>query len=388
MQINALYVIVKLAERCNLNCSYCYYYTPANNSVYERPSLMKETHLSDLLNYIANAVDSHGVKRVVFAFHGGEPTLASPAMTRAFCQSVRERIGEPTSVEFAVQTNGVFLSEDWLALIEDERMSVGISIDGDQSAHDKYRKDHRGRGSFDRILRNLPKLQELDEASKIRLSILAVMGEDFAGVDTYRRLVDDLGVRRIKPLFVDRTADEQLDPAVLEQLGRQLCEMFDYWLENDSDRVEVTLFAGIVRETLAKKHNLRGSRDRVTFGLAFLSDGRIRISDDYMVAEGWFNGQLELHAGDSRFGDFVDQPHMVEVVSGQIQPPSDCKDCQFSDICAGGEVPHRYRKSAGFDGRSVYSQTLYMLHDHIQRRLELGASYLATHDVDASVPVS
>lgn len=387
MQINALYVIVKLAERCNLNCSYCYYYTPANASVFERASLMKATHLSDLVKYVADAVESHGIRRVVFAFHGGEPTLADPAITRAFCKSVREQVGGLCQIDFALQTNGVFLPDDWLTLIEEERMSVGVSIDGDKSVHDKYRVDHRGRGSYDRVRKSLAKLLTLDEDSKIRLSILVVMGEEFAGVDTYRMLVDGLGVRRIKPLFVDRTADDQVDPQVLKKLGKHLCDMFDSWLENDSSRVEIPLFASIVRETLAKTHKLRGTRDRLTFGLAFLSDGRVRISDDFMVAERWFDGQHALYAATSKFSDFVGQPHMIDVLKGQTRPPTACASCTFSEICAGGEIPHRYRDGLGFDNPSVYCQTLYMLHSHIQRRLELGSSYLATVGVDKSVLV-
>lgn len=377
MQINALYVIVKLAERCNLNCSYCYYYTEANSSVYDRPSLMKAAHLNDLIDYIADAVKTYGVKRVVFGFHGGEPTLADATMTGSFCNSVREKIGPICAVGFILQTNGVFLPNDWLALIEKEQMGVGISIDGDKAVHDAFRKDHRGRGSFERVRQNLTKLQALDAASKIRLTVLTVMGDAFTGAETYRKLVDDLNVRRIKPLFVDRTADEPLETSELQRLGEQLCEMFDDWLESDSSRVEVTLFSGIVRELLAKKHQLRGARDRITLGFAFLSDGRVRIPDDFMVADGWFKGQRELHARDSSFADYVEQPHMVELTNGLVAAPKECSDCAFVDTCAGGEVAHRFRTGQGFEGRSVYCHALKMLHEHAQARLESGEAYLA-----------
>lgn len=377
MQINALYVIVKLAERCNLNCSYCYYYTEANSSVYDRPSLMKASHLGDLIEYIADAVEKYGVKRVVFGFHGGEPTLADAGMTREFCHKVRARVGSFCSIGFILQTNGVFLPDDWFSLIQEERMGVGISIDGDQAVHDAFRKDHRGRGSFERVRENLTRLQALDEAAKIRLTVLTVMGDAFAGADTYRRLVDELNVRRIKPLFVDRTAEEPVPLPELQRLGEQLCEMFDCWLERDSARVEVTLFSSIVRELLAKKHDLRGARDRITLGFAFLSDGRIRIQDDFMVADSWFKGQRELHARDSDFADYLEQPHMVQLTEGLMSPPQACSDCAFVDTCAGGEVAHRFRSGAVFEGRSVYCHALKMLHEHAQLRLETGEAYLA-----------
>lgn len=376
MQINALYVIIKLVERCNLNCSYCYYYTPANSSVFERPSLMKAALLDDLVEYVVTAVRTHGLKRVVFGFHGGEPTLADPSAVRQFCDTARARIGKICSLGFVLQTNGVFLSDDWLKLIEEERMAVGISIDGEQSIHDLHRKDHRGRGSYERVCSNLLKLQALDEEAKIHLTVLTVMGDGFRGVEDYRHLVDRLRVRRIKPLFVDRTADAPLDAGALEKLGTQLCEMFDYWLENDGARVEVTLFSTVVRELLAKEHDLRGSRDRITLGFALLSDGRIRIQDDFMVAEQWFRSQRDLHVRSSSFSDYIDQSHMAELIGGLVSAPKACGDCQFADTCAGGEVAHRYRDTDGFEGRSVYCRPLFMLHQHVQGRLEVGAAHL------------
>jgi uncharacterized protein len=385
MQINALYVIIKLVERCNLNCSYCYYYTPANSSVFERPSLMKAALLDDLVEYVVTAVRTHGLKRVVFGFHGGEPTLADPTTVRQFCDAAKARIGKICSLGFVLQTNGVFLSDDWLKLIEEERMAVGISIDGEQSIHDLHRKDHRGRGSYERVCGNLLKLQALDEEEKIHLTVLTVMGDGFRGVEDYRHLVDRLRIRRIKPLFVDRTADTPPDADALERLGTKLCEMFDYWLENDGGRVEVTLFSTVVREILAKMHDLRGSRDRITLGFAYLSDGRIRIQDDFMVAEQWFKGQRDLHVRSSSFSDYIDQSHMGELIGGLISAPKACGDCQFADTCAGGEVAHRHRDTDGFEGRSVYCRPLFMLHQHVQDRLEVGTAHLLQTNAAAAV---
>lgn len=377
MRINAMYWIVKLVERCNLNCSYCYYYTQENSEVYERASLMSEGHLADLLNHVEAALETHPMRRVVFGFHGGEPTLAKPARVREFCRRAREQLGSKVEVAFSLQTNGVHVSEDWLKLIVDERMGVGISIDGDRAAHDRYRVDHRGQGSYDRVCATLKRLLPLEAAGHIRVTALAVMGEDFSGLPFYRHLVDSLGIRHIKLLFTDRTAEVPVSTAELDRLGETLCDIFDHWLVHDRNRVEVELFDTAVRRVLAAQHRKAVVRDQVSIGAALLSDGRIRIQDDFMVATDWFWSQRELFVSQSKFDDYLGQPHVQEFVQGLIEAPQDCRDCPHVQTCAGGEVAHRYTRDRTFEGRSVYCRALDVFHTHVARRLQMGAQAAA-----------
>lgn len=377
MRINALYVIIKLVERCNLKCSYCYYYTPENAEVYQRPTLMPDACLDDLIGYVQQALLQAPVRRVVFGFHGGESTLAKAAKVRSFCTAARERLQPHVDVDFTLQTNGVHLSEDWLQLISEQGMGVGISIDGDRALHDRYRIDHQDRGSYDRVCANLHKLQSLDPARPIRLTALAVMGEGFDGLAHYRHLVEDLGIRRIKFLFVDNTADSPLAKPELEKLSQELCEVFDHWLLHDRNRVRVTLFDTAVRGLLASHYDRRGTRDRVTMGFALLSDGRIRIQDDFMIASDWFWSQTELNVRTSAFTDYLHQPHLQQLLHELSHVPKACQDCRFAESCAGGEPAHRYSRDRSFDNRSVYCEALYRFYSHVEARLGAGSRILS-----------
>lgn len=377
MRINALYVIIKLVERCNLKCTYCYYYSEENADVYERASLMGVETLDQLISYIDGALNQAPVSRVVFGLHGGEPTLAKADKVSAFCREARRRLEERVEISFAVQTNGVSLSKEWLKLVSEERMGVGISIDGDKSVHDRHRVDHRGRGSYERVRATVSELLPLDLDGSIELTALAVMGPFFAGVDTYRHMTEDLGLRRIKLLFADRTRDMIPAGDELLDFGRMLCEMFDYWLLNHSNHVRVTLFESAVRGILAARHGKRGDRSRITLGFALLSDGRIRVSDDFMVATEWFWGQRNLSISSSQFDDFLGQPHVQQLVQASVEPPSGCRSCPHVESCAGGEVAHRFNRSQGFDNPSVYCSALKMFHDHVDIRLDSGVAEIA-----------
>ncbi|URX61738.1 radical SAM protein [Luteibacter anthropi] len=390
MRINALYVIVKLVERCNLKCSYCYYYTADNAEVYERPALMASGHLDDLLTFVEQARRDTPFPRVVFGFHGGEPTLAKAAHVRRFCLEARRRLEPELSVGFSLQTNGVHLSDDWLALLAEQRMGVGISIDGPKDIHDRYRMDHRDRGSHDRVRHTLSRLLPLDEGGLIHLTALAVMGDDFSGVPSYRHLVEDLGVRRIKLLFVDRTADEPWSGADQDRLASFLCDTFDYWLTHHRDSVEVIFFETVIRGLLAARHGIRGDRSRITLGFALLSDGRIRIQDDFMVATDWFWSQRDLAIAHATLDDYLGQPHLEALVGSLIEAPAACAGCVYADSCAGGEVAHRYTRARGFENRSVYCQALTAFYRHVDERLLGGEARLREDraDVDDGVLVA
>ncbi|MDX3935732.1 radical SAM protein [Stenotrophomonas sp.] len=376
MRINALYVIIKLVERCNLKCSYCYYYTDENAEVYQRATLMPDGLLVDLIGYIREALASAPVRRVVFGFHGGEPTLAKASRVRAFCEQARQDLEGQVEVGFALQTNGVHMSREWLSLIVEQRMGVGISIDGDRQLHDTHRVDHAGKGSYDRVRHTLDTLLPLERAGHVRVTALTVMGETFDGVAQYRHMVDTLGLNHIKLLFVDRTADMPPGAPVLDKLASDLCDMFDHWLLHDRNRVDVSLFTSTVRALLAVEHGLRGARDRITMGFALLSDGRVRIQDDFMIASDWFWSQQELNVVDTAFKDYVQQPHLQQLVHELIHVPDACQDCEFSDVCAGGEPAHRYTRARGFDNRSVYCDALMRFHRHVQTRLAAGSRAL------------
>ena len=64
------------------------------------------------------------------------------------------------SVTNAFQTNGLLLDDEWCALFKSESFLVGLSIDGPEALHDRYRVDLHGRGTFARVMAGLERLQK------------------------------------------------------------------------------------------------------------------------------------------------------------------------------------------------------------------------------------
>src|SRR5262249_36318817 len=152
--------IVKVASRCNLNCSYCYVYNQADATWRTRPALMSDETSDAVLARIRRNCEEGGQDKVAILFHGGEPTLIGSRRFTSMCERARERLGDMTSVELEIQTNGTRLDEDWVQVFLEHDVRVGISLDGPREVNDAARVDHKGRGSYDSVARGVALLRD------------------------------------------------------------------------------------------------------------------------------------------------------------------------------------------------------------------------------------
>src|SRR5579871_5479542 len=99
-------VVVKVAERCNLNCSYCYMFNGGDVSYRRRPALMSVATADSLVTRVAAHCRRHDLSRFAFVLHGGEPLLARPPFYRHLVDAARRTLPAGVAITFALQTNG------------------------------------------------------------------------------------------------------------------------------------------------------------------------------------------------------------------------------------------------------------------------------------------
>lgn len=146
-----LSILLKPASgACNLRCSYCFYADEAKNRAVPDRGMMPRSVSCALIERAASA----GEGAVSFLFQGGEPTLAGLDFFRDFVSRVREVFPQNLKPQYAIQTNGTLLNEDWCRFFRENRFLVGLSLDGNRACHDRFRRDSRGKGSCDRVLRS------------------------------------------------------------------------------------------------------------------------------------------------------------------------------------------------------------------------------------------
>lgn len=142
--------VVKMAEGCNLHCSYCYINAESKNK-----ALMSE---KIALKVVDEFLKMHEMddEKFCYAFHGGEPLLNFELIKKVveYIRPYRDKI------TLSIQTNGTLVTEEIAKFFKENDFSVGISIDGPKDLHDLSRHYANGVGSFDRTLRGIKILQE------------------------------------------------------------------------------------------------------------------------------------------------------------------------------------------------------------------------------------
>jgi len=88
------YLLVKTAARCNIDCSYCYWFR--DKSVYDKPKLMNSTVLRQLLRRIEEQITRFSLPDFTILLHGGEPLLwgvENFGRIAEECRGISERTG-------------------------------------------------------------------------------------------------------------------------------------------------------------------------------------------------------------------------------------------------------------------------------------------------------
>ncbi|MGH3977364.1 MAG: radical SAM protein, partial [Pseudonocardiaceae bacterium] len=150
--------VLKIHSRCNLACDYCYMYELADKTWRLRPRRMSRVIVEETATRIAEHIHAHGLTRITLILHGGEPLLAGPDLITHAVTSVRNAAGPWARVDVSLQTNGVGLDAGYLELFEELDIRVGVSVDGDASAHDRHRRYRNGRGSHAAVMAALERL--------------------------------------------------------------------------------------------------------------------------------------------------------------------------------------------------------------------------------------
>ena len=217
------YLIFYPTSSCNLRCRHCYYWRELGKSSSEELSL----------GQIESLCKELGKLRILW-LGGGEPLLRLDLLEvlKLFYRYNRVKI-------LSIPTNGwltdliVEQIRKILAISGKRRVSVVVSLDGDQASHDSI----RGEGSFARALLTIKALQGLKKEYKtllVRINV-TVSASNYSGVV---RLLQQssgcLGVPDVFNLSILRgsPADPLISPPSLADLRRLWREKISLCREN------------------------------------------------------------------------------------------------------------------------------------------------------------
>lgn len=149
-KIDMKIAIWNLTLRCNLRCDHCYSSAVINAEDYWSLARIQKT-IDELV--------ANGFKFVILS--GGEPLLRTDIFEIA-------RMMQRAGINTYLSTNGTTIDEKNIDQVAKEFDYVGISIDGDEATHDKFRGK---KGSFRRSLSAMLALNAMGKKTGLRFTI-------------------------------------------------------------------------------------------------------------------------------------------------------------------------------------------------------------------------
>jgi len=353
-------LLVKLATRCNIDCSYCYWFRDA--TVYEKPKLMSDHVLQQLLQRIEQHVTRYSLVDFPIVLHGGEPLLWGVENFHRFadaCEGISSRTG--CDIPIAVTTNGVLIDDKWLDCFETHSISVAISLDGPAHIHDLHRHTFQGTGTHAAVERAARMLASRD----IGVMALAVCNPAYPPSD-YVDFFASCGISSYDIMIPDATVDEK--PASIASFYNGL---FDLWLaaNRGAPTTDIRIISDMIAALLGNNSPTEGVGHKPIELCTIMTDGTVEAHDVLRIA-GDGSTQTKFNIFDHAIDDVRNEPRWKAARDASIDLCEKCRQCKFMNACGGGYLPHRFSKENGYDNPSVYCDDLYAMFENMQSVLE------------------
>jgi uncharacterized protein len=370
-------LVVKVHELCNLACDHCYMYEAADQNWRDRPTTMSSATLIRLAERLAEHAVQHDLDQMRIVLHGGEPLLLGPAKLDLAIRIFQDTLAPRTSVSFALQTNGLLLTESFCRLFRERGVRVGVSIDGGRAANDRHRRYARGRSSYDATIRGISRLAA-PENVRIYGGLLCTVDVLNDPIDTYESLLShrppriDLLLPHGNWVYPppglqnrDRSGSDTATP-----YADWLIAIFDRWYGSPRRETGIRLFESLIALIVGGASDTEAVGLGIPASLVVETDGSVE-GNDALKTTGPDGGQTGLTIFDRSFDEMLGHPLIAAARMGLEGLGPICRGCPVVDFCGGGLFAHRFSADHGFQSPSVYCADLYRLVAHIRNRVAL-----------------
>lgn len=364
--MSCLTVILKMTERCNLNCSYCYFFNGKDPSYKERPAIIAQNNIKKLIDFLIKGIDDLSLTKIVIGFHGGEPLIFKKTSFNQLCVALKENLGQKIVLSFSLQTNGLLIDHEWLEIFQKHKIDIGISIDGPKDFHDKYRVDHKGRGSYDRLIHKINMMNE----KNIRFGVLSVINPEIGAKRMYNFITEKLKVKSFDLLFPHLTHDDKLQYS-MDEFANFMCEIYNLWVQSNN-KVKIRIFTSFLNQLLGgskllygigavKKHNIPLITVR--------SDGKLEPVTGLMHTDPNTVMDTKKNINDTTLKEFVNLQIFKELEEAQTIMPQQCTQCCWEKICGGGHIIDRFSLKNRFNNPTTYCSVMKKIYAQMSKYL-------------------
>jgi len=380
---------------CNMNCTYCFYLE--KDQLY--PDIPKWAMPEDVLDsYVRQYIEAQDVPEVAFAWQGGEPTLLGVDFFRK-AVAFQQQYANGKHITNAFQTNGLLLDDEWCAFFAEHEFLVGLSMDGPENIHNRYRVDKAGKPTFARIMQGMECLKkhgvEFNTLTCVQrhnayrpLEVYRFFKEVGSGFMQFIPIVE----RRIEQprpdgLTLVQPADGP-EAAVTEwsvpplQYGKFLSAIFDEWVRNDVGQIFVQIFDISLQAWLGMPPGLCVFSEVCGNGMALEHNGDLYSCDHFVYPENHLGNLMEQPLAELAHSD--QQRRFGEDKRDGL--PRYCRECPVHFICHGECPKHRFLKTPdGEPGLNYLCEGYRYFFQHIDPFMRFMAKELQAERPPANV---
>jgi len=353
-----LYVMLKpIGAACNLRCKYCYYlekkelYPDAKNFV------MTDDMLEE---FIQQYMNSQTMPQVLFTWHGGETLMRNISFYKKALE-LQKKYAYGRQVSNTLQTNGTLLTDEWCRFFKENNFLIGISIDGPQHCHDKYRRSRDNRPSFYQVMKGISLLKK----HNVEFNIMGVVND--YNVDyplEFYNFFKELDCHFIQFAPIVETIDGEPAPwnVPANKWGDFLIAIFDEWIKKDVGSYYIQYFDSTLANWVGEKPGVC-IMDKTCGHAGVMEFNGDVYSCDHFVYPEYKLGNIKTHTltemmySDKQLKFGMDKADML---------PAQCKRCKYLFACNGECPKNRITKTAdGEDGLNYLCGGYYKFFDHV-----------------------
>lgn len=346
-------ILIKPASsKCNMQCNYCFYSDISKKRKQNSIKIKTDNNMDKMINNILK--DLNYGDELIIAFQGGEPTLAGVDYYKKFIEKIEKNKGN-VNIKYVIQTNGFDCNEEMMKIFMDNDFLVGLSLDCNELIHDIHRKDIKGCGTFERVMKTKIKLDKMN----IKYNILTVLTSELSAKakDVFEFIVTN-NVKYVQfipclgSLNGKDDADYSLKP---KEFYNFYSVFFKCWFDElkKGNYISVKLFDDILMLMLYGEKTACGITGECNMQNIIESDGTVYPCDFYALDE------FEIGSiFDKGLKELFNSDITKKFMHSRKEFSDICKKCKFFDMCFGGCKRMEGIYIDSFDGICYYSKFL------------------------------
>lgn len=337
-------VLIKPAgPDCNMTCRYCFYSCKAELFPQTKIHRMTDT----ILKTTVKQVMRQGGRHVSFGWQGGEPTLTGKQFYEK-AVNYQRIFGKPgQTAANGLQTNGILIDKNWARFLHEYRFLVGLSLDGPENIHNRYRVLRGETPGWDRVI----KARDTLLTSGVEVNALTVVtAYSVRFPEEIYKFHRDNGLKFMQfipcveadPAAPDGIADFSVKP---KDYGKFLSDIFDLWISDfrqGRPATSVRWFDSVFFSYAGLEAPECTLQEECGKYVVIEHNGNV-YSCDFFVEPEWKLGNVI----NDKLTDLLNSPLQNKFGSIKKNLHESCRKCPWLQYCRGGCPKYRRYGTSG-----------------------------------------